>query len=622
MSLKRVFARILLFPLVLLAVVVTLTLAHLVVEAASLTAPTSLAASAVSNSRLKLTWVDTTKSETAFEVERSLSATSGFALIGRTGKNVNNYWDSTVGSGTTYYYRVRATGRRKATSPYSNVASATTPTTAPTVSVTTPTTAPTLSTSSSPLTLGGTASDDVSVMSVAWSNATTGGGGPASGTTSWSASVPLKAGSNLISVTAKDAANNAGTDTITVTYTPPDTTAPSVPTLTATAASCNQINLSWTASTDNAGGSGLKGYNVYRGGAFLKQVLAPATSTSDSGLAPSAAYSYAVSAVDNANNESAKSNTAITNTTACADTTAPIVVSHKDGTITPYSVATDSDIARGTALLNAMAAALDGDVIQLSANTFDVQVNQIDLSLGGTGTVHLKGAGKYVTIIKSALSSQLGTRASVHPGNNSITADLSIIGTVVPGPQWVWGALTDDTSFTNAELINVYIQASIDGIYINQDNCSAIIRNVTIHSTWDTIYISSLNSTFDIYDSEFVGVADPAIYSGEKTGGITLGGSSTLNSFRNTISATGGTLQNRGYRATAKYNQATRQWQGGTVNIYGGSITTSGGGTPELFTLADLFAEYGSTINVTADTIYDPAKAVQSNGGVINVVGP
>jgi len=619
MDSKRVFARILLFPLVLLAVVVTLASAHLVVEAASLTAPTSLAASAVSGSQLNLAWVDTTKSETGFQVERSLSATSGFALIGTTGKNVKSYWDSPVVSGTSYY-RVRATGRRGATSPYSNVASATTPTTAPTVSIMTPTTAPTWSTSSSLLALGGTASDNVSVMSVAWSNAATGGGGPASGTTSWSASVPLVAGSNQITVTAKDAANNAGTTTLTVTYT--DTTAPSVPTLTATAASCNQINLSWTASTDNAGGSGLKGYNVYRGGAFLKQVLAPATSTSDSGLAGSAAYSYTVSAVDNANNESARSNTAITNTTACADTTAPIVISHKDGTVTPYRVATDSDIARGMALLNAMAAAVDGDVIQLSANTFDVQVNQIDLSLGGTGTVHLKGAGKYATIIKSALSVQLGTRASVHPGNNSITADLSIIGTVVPGPQWVWGALTDDTSFTNAELINVYIQASIDGIYINQDNCSATLRDVTIHSTWDTIFISSLNSTFDIYDSEFVGVADPAIYSGENTGGITLGGSSTLNSFRNTISATGGTLQNRGYRATAKYNQATRQWQGGTVNIYGGSITTSGGGTPELFTLADLFAEYGSTINVTADTIYDPAKAVQSSGGVINVVGP
>ena len=78
-----------------------------------------------------------------------------------------------------------------------------------------------------------------------------------------------------------------------------DTRAPSVPSgLRALASSCDQINLSWTASTDN--GSGVQGYKVYRGGVFLKQVLAPATSTTDAGLLPSTTYSYAVSAVDRA----------------------------------------------------------------------------------------------------------------------------------------------------------------------------------------------------------------------------------------------------------------------------------------------------------------------------------
>src|SRR5688500_3797334 len=48
-----------------------------------------------------------------------------------------------------------------------------------------------------------------------------------------------------------------------------DTTAPSVSTaLTANAISCSQNNLGWAASTDTAGGSGLKGYNVYQNGAF------------------------------------------------------------------------------------------------------------------------------------------------------------------------------------------------------------------------------------------------------------------------------------------------------------------------------------------------------------------
>ena len=101
-------------------------------------------------------------------------------------------------------------------------------TTAPTVGIATPTSGATHATTTSPLTLGGTASDNVGVTRVTWSNGATGGGAAASGTTSWSASIALAAGSNLITARAEDAAGNTATDTITVTFTPPagDTTDP------------------------------------------------------------------------------------------------------------------------------------------------------------------------------------------------------------------------------------------------------------------------------------------------------------------------------------------------------------------------------------------------------------
>ena len=100
-------------------------------------------------------------------------------------------------------------------------------TTAPTVTITAPTSAPTFSTSTNPLTVSGTASDAVGVTQVSWTN-DRGGSGVATGTASWSVSgVPLQTGVNLITVTARDAANNLGTDTLSVTYTP-DTTAPTV----------------------------------------------------------------------------------------------------------------------------------------------------------------------------------------------------------------------------------------------------------------------------------------------------------------------------------------------------------------------------------------------------------
>ncbi len=103
-------------------------------------------------------------------------------------------------------------------------------TTPPTVTITTPTTAPTHATSSSPITIGGSASDNVGVTQVTWANAATNGTGGATGTTSWSAVIALAAGANAITVTARDAAGNTAADTITVTYTPPagDSTPPQI----------------------------------------------------------------------------------------------------------------------------------------------------------------------------------------------------------------------------------------------------------------------------------------------------------------------------------------------------------------------------------------------------------
>ena len=84
-------------------------------------------------------------------------------------------------------------------------------------------------TTATPLSLGGTASDNVGVTQVTWSN-DRGGSGTASGTTRWSVSgIALQTGQNVLTVTARDAAGNTATDQLTVTYTPPaDGTPPTV----------------------------------------------------------------------------------------------------------------------------------------------------------------------------------------------------------------------------------------------------------------------------------------------------------------------------------------------------------------------------------------------------------
>jgi hypothetical protein len=82
-----------------------------------------------------------------------------------------------------------------------------------------------------------------------------------------------------------------------------DTVAPSQPAaLTASAAGANQINLSWTPSSDN---TGVTGYTVRRNGAVVASSTAP--SFSDAGLSPSTSYTYTVDAFDAAGNHSAQS---------------------------------------------------------------------------------------------------------------------------------------------------------------------------------------------------------------------------------------------------------------------------------------------------------------------------
>jgi hypothetical protein len=72
-----------------------------------------------------------------------------------------------------------------------------------------------VSTSAATATVSGVATDNVGVTAVKWTNST-GDCGAASGTTSWSANIPLLVGTNVITVRAWDAAGNSAWRAITV----------------------------------------------------------------------------------------------------------------------------------------------------------------------------------------------------------------------------------------------------------------------------------------------------------------------------------------------------------------------------------------------------------------------
>lgn len=120
-------------------------------------------------------------------------------------------------------------------------------------------------------------------------------------------------------IEAFDAAGNRSALSSSVSVTTPgapevDSQAPSQPTgLTAVAVSENQVNLSWTPSTDNIG---VVRYDIFRNSGSGNQKVGSSTSTSygDTGLAAGTSYTYQVVAADAAGNLSAMSG-AVTSTT-------------------------------------------------------------------------------------------------------------------------------------------------------------------------------------------------------------------------------------------------------------------------------------------------------------------
>lgn len=138
----------------------------------------------------------------------------------------------------------------------------------------------------------------------------------------------------MFAVSARDAAGNESAkstpDVATALNLQADTTSPTVPSnLVATSISASQINLSWQASTDNVG---VTGYSIYRctGNGCTPTVeigiVSSGTTFQNTGLTAGTTYTYAVSAMDAAGNDSAVSVPATATTQAApADTSAPTV---------------------------------------------------------------------------------------------------------------------------------------------------------------------------------------------------------------------------------------------------------------------------------------------------------
>jgi hypothetical protein len=241
-----------------------------------------------------------------------------------------------------------------------------------------------------------------------------------------------------------------------------------------------------------------------------------------------------------------------------------VAVMHQNCTETDYPSASNTDVARGTALNNAVLALANGDVMYLTAGTFDIGTNTIDLSFGATGTANIHGAGKLLTIIKSSV---VGT--IVIPGRTTQVTDLSIVGTLLTGDfQIPFGILETTTNMVLAWVKNVYMSAQTDGIYMSPSNIitsTLNVINVTAVSNWDTIlfFPTTDDVTVNIYDSSFTSTAISSLQDQQWAHALYQGGGKT-NSWNSNFTALEANTEDFATYLTS----GTLKFYGGTLHSY------------------------------------------------------
>src|SRR5262245_20312579 len=235
-----------------------------------------------------------------------------------------------------------------------------------------------------------------------------------------------------------------------------DTQPPAQPgTLTGSAVSGTQINLSWGAATDNVG---VTGYLVERcqgtGCTNFTQIATPSgTSLNDTGLTPATSYSYRVRATDAAGNQGPYSNT-FTTSTQTADPPAPAA----PATLTGSAVSgTQINLSWGAATDNVAVTGYQVERCQGAGCSNFAQVGTpTGTSFNNTG---LSGATSYSYRVRAAdAAGNLGPFSNVGSAQTRDTEPPSAPGTLTEtdgGTSEIdlsWGAASDDVGVTGYQV--------------------------------------------------------------------------------------------------------------------------------------------------------------------------
>jgi chitodextrinase len=187
---------------------------------------------------------------------------------------------------------------------------------------------------------------------------------------------------------------------------PPDTQAPSVPAGLSATVAATEIDLAWTASTDNVA---VAGYQIYRDGTLIRTT--PSTAYADTGLSPLTPYSYTVAAYDYFNNVSAQSAPLVATTAGAG----PTLVQQSYATPqTPQTVVS-------TTYADAQTAG-DTDILAIGWNDATASITSV---MDGAGNVYQPAVA---TFRGNGMSQAIYYASNIHaasPGGDQVTVTFN-----------------------------------------------------------------------------------------------------------------------------------------------------------------------------------------------------
>ena len=297
-------------------------------------------------------------------------------------------------------------------------------------------------------------------------------------------------------VRAVDAAGNLSAySSIVAATTPaiPDTSPPTAPAgLTATAASSSQINVAWTAATDDVG---VTGYRVERcqgaGCTSFAQVAAPATtSLADTGVIASTTYRYRVRAADAAANLGAYS--------AIADATTPAAPAVPPGLVGAWAFGEGSGATTVDASGNGNTGTINGATWSTAGrygNALSFNGTNTTVRVPSSASLNVTSAMTLSAWIRPA-ASQGGWRTILQRQVDAYFLNASNdTGALRPSGGGTFGSATDWVGGPTASPVNAWTHVALtyDGtimrLYINGTQVATKARTGTVQTTTNPLWI-------------------------------------------------------------------------------------------------------------------------------------